>query len=277
MDILKEMAIQNAHVLRIASWILLGIPLIIWLGQFSQRYCSKHYSPQHGLIVNKLIVYGGMALIGISVLGELGFELVHILGAAGIAGVAIGFAAQTTLSNLISGLFLVVEKPFVVGDVITVDGVTGVVLSIDALSVKLRQFDNKFVRIPNETILKTQVTTATRFPIRRVDINVGVAYKEDLRRVRDVLLEVAHHFPQSLEEPAPQVIFTGYGSSSIDMLLTVWTAKENWLNTKNEMIIAIKERFDQEGIEIPFPHLSLYAGSATEPMPVKIQEGASKK
>ncbi|RXM22074.1 mechanosensitive ion channel, partial [Citrobacter sp. AAK_AS5] len=90
-------------------------------------------------------------------------------------------------SNLISGLFLVMERPFVVGDVITVDDVTGEVLTIDMLSTKLRTFDNLYVRMPNETIIKSRVTNLTHFPIRRIDLRLGVAYREDLARVRAVL------------------------------------------------------------------------------------------
>lgn len=149
-------------------------------------------------------------------------------------------------------------------------GITGVVLSIDVLSVKLRTFDNKYVRIPNETIIKNDVTNVTHFPIRRVDIKVGVAYKEDIPRVREVLLDVAKKKPVCLDDPEPMVIFSGFGDSSQEMMFLVWTQKSDWLKLKNSIAEEVKTRFDEEGIEIPFPHLSLYAGSSSEPIPINI-------
>ncbi len=159
---------------------------------------------------------------------------------------------------------------FVVGDVIQVGQTEGIVLSIDTISVKLRTFDNKFVRIPNETIVKSEVTTVTRFPVRRVDVLVGVAYKEDLDQVRKVLLDVATQNPLCLTEPQPQIIFRGYGDSSLDFKFAVWAKRETWLQLKTSIHEEIKRAFDAHGIEIPFPHRTLYTGAATEPMPIRI-------
>ncbi len=256
--------------IRLVVLLVVGVPLIVVASKWLKKYTAKKLSAQQGMIFSKLILYVGISFIGISILRETGFKLDTLLGAAGIIGIAIGFASQTSVSNIISGLFLIAEKPFEVNDIITVGGNTGVVLSIDILSIKLRTFDNKFVRIPNETIIKTEVTNVTRFPIRRVDLNVGVAYKEDIARVRKVLLDVAFQHPLCLNEPEPLVIFSGFGNSSLDLLLLVWAFKKDWLSLKNSMTEEIKKRFDDEGIEIPFPHLSLYTGSVTEPFPVTV-------
>ncbi|HSH70842.1 MAG TPA: mechanosensitive ion channel family protein, partial [Deferrisomatales bacterium] len=184
--------------------------------------------------------------------------------------VAVGFASQTSASNIISGLFLMVEEPFVVGDLIRVGDTTGEVLSIDLLSVKLRTFDNLFVRVPNESMVKSEVTTLTRFPIRRADLKIGVAYKEDIARVREVLMAVADENPLCLMEPKPLFIFLGYGESSLDIQFSVWAKRENFLDLRNGIYEEIKLAFDAAGIEIPFPHRSLYAGSVTDPFPIRI-------
>ncbi|UCE04974.1 MAG: mechanosensitive ion channel family protein [bacterium] len=256
--------------IRFGVLLFVGLPLIFILSRWIKKYTSKKFSAQQGMIFSKAILYTGVTLILISILREMGFKLTTLLGAAGIIGIAIGFASQTSVSNIISGLFLIAEKPFEVNDIITIGNNTGVVLSIDILSVKLRTFDNKFVRIPNETIIKTEVTNITRFPIRRVDINIGVAYKEDIARVRKILLDVAFKNPLCLNEPEPLVIFSGFGNSSLDLLLLVWAVKKDWLTLKNSITEEIKQRFDEEDIEIPFPHLSLYSGSVTQPIPVSI-------
>jgi small-conductance mechanosensitive channel len=271
METISEFIITKwEEISRIAVLLVIGIPLIIFLAKWVKSYITKKMSAQQGMLFSKMLLYSGLTIIIISILSDLGFKLTHLLGAAGIVGIAIGFASQTSVSNIISGLFLIAEKPFEVDDVITVGGTTGVILSIDILSVKLRTFDNKYIRIPNETLIKSELTNITRFPIRRVDINVGVAYKEDIGKVRSVLLDIAHKNPLCLNAPQPLVIFSGFGNSSIDMMFLVWAVKADWLNLKNNIMEEIKKRFDEEGIEIPFPHLSLYTGSVTAPLPVKM-------
>ena len=229
---------------------------------------------QRTMILRRVTFYGVAGLFVASALMELGFDLGVLLGAAGILTVALGFASQTSASNVISGLFLLGERPFSVGDIVRVNGTTGEVLSVDLLSVKLRTFDNLFVRIPNETMIKSEVTNLRRFPIRRVDLLVGVAYKEDLRSVRDVLMEVADRNPLCLEEPQPVIIFRGYGDSSINHQFSVWAATDNYLELRNSIPLDIKEAFDERGIEIPFPHRTLYTGAETEAFPVRVVDDA---
>lgn len=236
------------------------------------RLAAKRLTHHHLIIVRRAIYYGILALFALSVLFELGFNLSVLMGAAGILSVAIGFASQTSASNIISGLFLLGEQPFAVGDIVKVGDTTGQILAIDLLSVKLRTFDNLYVRIPNETMLKTEVVNLTRFPIRRFDLLLGVAYKEDIDRVREILFDIARLNPLCLEEPKPLFIFTGFGASSLDIQFSVWAKRENFLEVRNTLQTEIKKVFDAKGIEIPFPHMSLYTGSATEPFPVKIVE-----
>lgn len=265
-------AVNWAAAIRVSLLFFLALPLVFAFSRWISNFAGKKYSPQHGMIAGKIVCYGGGLLILATLFHELGFSLAPLLGAAGIVGVALGFASQTSVSNVISGIFLVAEQPFVVGDIIRVGDTTGIVLSIDMLSVKLRQFDNRFVRIPNETLIKTEVTNITYFPIRRLDCKISVAYKEDLARVRAVLLEVAYANPLALQEPEPIVIFDNFGSSGIELLFAVWVAKADFLALKNSLHQEIKARFDFEEIEIPFPHLSLYTGLDSKPLPVELQK-----
>ena len=248
----------------------IGLPLFYFVSRSVGAYLQKHTSEHIGLLTRKIIFITGTIICVITVLYEFGFKLNALLGAAGIASVAIGFASQTSLSNIISGLFLYWEKPFEVGDLIEVGQTRGTVMSIDLMSVKLRKFDNLFVRIPNETMIKAEVTNVTKFPIRRMDINIGVAYKEDVDRVIEVLGEVANNNPYCLDEPEPVIIFQNYGASSLDFMLGLWFEKNNFIMLRNSIMRDVKNRFDAEGIEIPFPHHTIYTGSATEPFPLKI-------
>ena len=256
--------------MRVAALVVFGIPFGIYLGRATQKAVSLRFSLQQGMVFGKIIQYGAIIIVVVTVFHQIGFSLTPLLGAAGIVGIALGFASQTSVSNIISGIFLIIEEPFEVGDLVTIGDTTGFVISVDILSVKLRATDNRFIRIPNESVIKNQVTNFTRFSIRRIDISLSVAYKEDIKKVREILLDVAFKNPFSLQEPEPLVIFSGFGNSSIDLTFAVWTHKDNFLKVKNTIHEEVKERFDAEGIEIPFPHLSLYSGLATEPFPIKI-------
>ncbi|MGW8264874.1 MAG: mechanosensitive ion channel family protein [Longimicrobiales bacterium] len=256
--------------LRSGLVLITGVPLTLLLSRWTRRLVGTRTSPQQGMIAGKVVLYSGILIILVTVLQEMGFSLAPLLGAAGILGIALGFAAQTSVSNIISGFFLMAEGPFVVDDIVQVGDLTGRVLSIDMLSVKLRTFDNRFVRIPNENLIKSAFVNLTRFPIRRADITVGVAYKEDVARVKEILFEVARAHPGALMEPEPQFFFQDYGASSLDFLFGVWVSTENIFEVRNELRELIKKRFDEEGIEIPFPHRTLYAGAVTEPLPIRI-------
>ncbi|MEX0685377.1 MAG: mechanosensitive ion channel family protein [Balneolales bacterium] len=254
-------------ILRVVLLFVVGLPLLAILRGLTKRYVTRKFTVHYGLLAGKIVFYTGLSIFIVMAMHDLGFSLGPLLATAGIIGVALGFASQTSVSNIISGIFLIAEQSFVVGDVITVGGNTGMVLSIDTLSVKVRLFNNQFLRIPNETMIKTEVINITRFPIRRVDCRISVAYKEDLNKVREILFDVADKNVDALQEPEPLLIFDKFGSSSVDFLFVAWSVKEDFLKLRNSLNMEIKQRFDEEGIEIPFPHVSLYSGTATEPVP----------
>lgn len=258
--------------MKVGLLLIIGIPLIYLLRKWVRSIVTRQYNAHYGMLAGKVVFNTLAALIIITVMHQLGIGLGPLLGAAGVVGIALGVASQTSVSNIISGFFMLAEQSFVVGDVISVGDKTGIVLSVDTLSVKLRTFDNKFVRIPNETMIKSEVTNITRFPIRRIDIVVSISYKEDIAKVKSLLNNIAIENPMALQEPEPIIIFKEFNSSSIDFQFSVWATKEDWLNLKNELNETIKRRFDEEGIEIPFPHISLYKGAVTDPFPIRVVE-----
>jgi small-conductance mechanosensitive channel len=163
--------------------LLIGLPLAALAARMVYRVAAVRFSVQAGLMMSRAVRWILFAVVLATVLNQFGVKLGAALGAAGIVGIAVGFAAQTSLSNVISGFFLLGEKPFVLGDLIEVDGVTGLVDNIGMISASLRTLDNRSVRIPNETLVKSKVTNITRNPIRRYDLEVGVAYNEDIDHV----------------------------------------------------------------------------------------------
>ncbi|MEW5814841.1 MAG: mechanosensitive ion channel domain-containing protein [Spirochaetota bacterium] len=215
----------------------------------------RRFSEQSKMVLKKVLLYSGVTIIAMIVLAQLGLSLAALLGAAGIAGIAIGFAAQTSFSNIISGLFLISEKSFTIGDIIKVGDINGIVMTIDLLSVKIRTFDNQFIRIPNETLIKSEVTNVTRFPIRRLDINITVDYKTNLAGLKDTLMNIAVKNPYCFGDPEPLFVIKDFGTVGIEILFGVWFAKENYLQLKNSIMENIKAAFAENEIEIPVPIL----------------------
>lgn len=254
----------------VALVLLIGLPLIALISRIVYRVAAVRFSAPSGLMISRIVRWLLFIVVLATALGKVGVNLGAALGAAGIVGIAVGFAAQTSLSNVISGFFLLAEKPFVVGELIEVDGVTGVVDNIGMISATVRTPDNRSVRIPNETLVKSKVINITRNPIRRYDLNVGVSYSEDINKVMRVLRETAENNPVCLDEPPPLVLFVGFGDSSIDFLLGVWMVKEDYLAVRNSIASEVQQAFIREGIEIPFPHRVLAGGKASEPISIRV-------
>ncbi|MEM7698530.1 MAG: mechanosensitive ion channel family protein [Verrucomicrobiota bacterium] len=273
LELIPEGMVQSS--IRVIVLVFLVLPTVIAFSNVLRKFFTKKFGAQQGLVVQKLVRYAGVILTTMLVFHEFGFSLAPLLGAAGIVGLGIAFASQTSVSNIISGLFLIAERPFSVGDAISVGQTTGIVLSIDTLSVKLRTLDNRFVRIPNETLIQTELINITRFPIRRIDINVGVAYGTDLPKVTGLLKDIATENPLCLMEPAPLIAVTGMGESSVDYLFGVWVVKENFLALRNSILDDIHTQFAENGIEIPFPHRSVIISSSESELPLGTSDTTS--
>ena len=238
-------------VAKVLIYAVVGMILLRVVVAIIRRILKRRTTAQVAMLVTKGINYVGIGIILTLVLVELGVNLAPILGAAGIVGLAIGIASQASLSNIISGLFLVSEKPFEIGDVISTGDTKGVVEAIDLLSVKIRTFDNLYVRVPNERLANAQLTNITRYPIRRLDLTVTVSYSEDLLRVQSVLRELAAAEPLCLNEPPPVVLFLEFGDIGAKILLGSWFQKSDFIELKNRISAAILARFRDEGIRVP--------------------------
>ena len=256
---------------RIVFILVVGISSIHLLSFMVKRSLYKHLSKQSMMLILRTIIYTGYIGLVLIVIRELKYDLTALFGAAGVVGIVIGVASQTSIGNIISGLFLVSEKSFELGDVVQIGDKTGTVYSIDLLSIKVKTYDNLLIRIPNQTVISTALVNVTKFPIRRLEFQVGVAYKEDLRKVKTLLENVARNNPLCLEEPEAVIIFKEFGTSSINIIFAVWFEKANYLAVKNSVFIEIKEAFEREGIEIPFPHVSVYAGEASKPITLEMK------
>jgi small-conductance mechanosensitive channel len=212
--------------LQVSLILLIGLVVGRLLGRLAGRLAERRGGAQARMIARRLVFYLVFGIATFMALEALGLDLSVLLGAAGILTVALGFASQTSASNLISGLFLLGERPFVVGDSIEVGKTSGIVLAVDLLSVKLRTFDNLYVRVPNETLIKSEIINYSRNPIRRIDIDLRVAYTEDLERVRSMLYALAEADPDILHEPEPIVWIDRLGESAVHIRFLVWASNQ---------------------------------------------------
>ena len=213
---------------------------------------------QRAAIIVKFVRYIFYVVVVLYILGLFGINLKAIWGAAGIAGVAIGFAAQTSVSNLISGLFVLTEGSIHVGDTIIVGDVTGIVDEVKLLSIRVHTFDNQMVRIPNSTIINSNLMNNSYHNKRRLTLNVGVDYSTDMRTALETLKKAPALCPTVLSDPAPAVWFDGFADSSINLVVAVWFKPVDFLQTKNDLYIAIKQVLDEAGISIPFNQLDVH-------------------
>ena len=245
------------NLLPIALYIIVGSIILKILLKIVDKSGAKKLNPQAKMLLRKTVRFLGIFIITVMVLDTLDVPLSALLGTAGIATVAVGIASQNSIGNLISGIFLLTEHSFQVGDIIEVSTYIGTVTSVDLLSVKIKTFDGLHLRIPNETLIKSEIITITKNPIRRVPLSIGISYYDDIDTVKDVLFSVADNEPLALKDPAPFFMVSGYGESSINLFFAVWGKTTDFAFLKTALLTEIKKQFDLNNIEIPFPSYHL--------------------
>ncbi len=181
-----------------------------------------------------------------------------VLGLSAIVGLILGFGMQDTITNLASGFWISLTRPFDKGDVITTQGYTGKVNGIGIMSTQLLTPDNTFISIPNRIIWGSPMVNYTRMNLRRADVDVGVAYGTDLDRAVKIAMNVMRAHNLVVKDPEPSVAITGLGDSSINLQLRPWCKKEDYWTVKGEITKAIYDAYGKEGIEIPFPQLDVH-------------------
>ncbi|MDN3669163.1 mechanosensitive ion channel [Echinicola jeungdonensis] len=184
---------------------------------------------------------------------QLGIPLTSFVAIIGAAGLAIGLALQGSLANFAGGVLILLFKPFKVGDVIEGKGHLGVVETIDILYTKMKSFDNKDIIIPNGGLANSDIINMSNKPTRRAEFSVGVAYGTDLKKVREIILGVFEKDERIHQDPAPVVFFSSFGESSLDLSIRVWTDAANLWPVYFDNMEAMKEAFEANDIEIPFP------------------------
>jgi small-conductance mechanosensitive channel len=218
-----------------------------------KRTLKEKMSRESLEIISKTVYYGIITMAVISVLPMLGLDLSGLLVAGGILGVAIGFASKSVIGNLVSGIFLVIERPIKIGDQINIGDISGFVEDIHILSTLVRTYDGLYVRIPNEKVFTSNITNYVAHPVRRFEYVVGIRYADDAEKAIRIIREVIEAHPFVLKNPAPQIFVDNLGESSVDIVVRIWAPVQVWYSVKTELLWKIKKALEENGIEIPFP------------------------
>jgi small conductance mechanosensitive channel len=210
-------------------------------------------------------LYGTIVVFVITAaLNNLGIQTTSIIAVLGAAGLAVGLALQGSLSNFAAGIMILIFHPFRVGDFIDGGGVMGTVEELGVFVSRLRTPDNKAIFVPNENLAGNNLTNFTRNETRRMDLVIGVGYGEDVRNVKEVLLQIIEEDDRILKDPAPKVAVLELADSSVNFAFRPWVPTDLYWDIYFDTMEKIKLRLDEKGIQIPFPQRDVHLYQAGE-------------
>jgi len=245
--------IDYINLLKAGIILVLGYIFARMLKTLAEKLLLQLSIVKYKKLVGRAVFYGIFLLFLFSALDQVGFDLNILLGAAGILSVAIGFASQTSVSNFISGLFLIFDRVISEGDIITIDGITGEVLSVDLLSTKLKTADNVFVRVPNEALIKSKLANLSRFSERRLDLTVMLPYEHDLSTIKSLWFTVIASDSRCLKDPAPGFAVQSIIQDGTSILFSVWVKEKDYDILKNELQQKMLQVFAENNLK---PYIS---------------------
>jgi small-conductance mechanosensitive channel len=204
-------------------------------------------------IITKVVYYMIITIAVLLIIPDLGIDLSGLLVAGGVVGIVIGFASQSIVGNLISGLFLMFERPIKIGDQLRVDDISGFVEDIHIVSTIVRTYNGLYVRIPNEKVFTGIITNYVANIARRFEYVIGIRYSDDADLAIEIIKDLIEEQPFALKNPSPQVFVDNLGANSVNLHVRIWAPATEWYDLKMEMLWEIKKTLEENGIEIAFP------------------------
>lgn len=247
--------VLGAIAILIVGWLVAG-----WVSKKAGKACEKSERVDQTLtpLISKIIKYLILFATLIAVLSQFGFETTSLVALLGAAGLTIGLAMQGTLSNVASGVMLLSFRPFEVGDFVNLGGSTGIVDEIGLFMTKMHTLDNIFLILPNSRIWGSEILNYSRNDLRRVDMVFGISYGDDIDKAMRLIKEELDADKRVLKEPEPLLAVGELGDSSVNLLVRPWTQTSEFFMAKLDLTKKIKQRFDKEGITIPFPQRDVH-------------------
>jgi small-conductance mechanosensitive channel len=232
---------------------IIGLFVAKGLSTYLRRILKEKIGKAHLEIIIKIVHYTVIITAILFILPTLGVKLSGLLVAGGIFGLAVGFASQSVIGNLISGIFLILERPIKIGNAVNIEGVTGVVEDIRIMSTTLRTYDGLFVRIPNQKIFTSNITNYVANIARRFEYVVGIRYSDDAEKAIQIIKGLIKEHPFTLKLPESQVFVDNLGDNAVNIFVRIWSPVSEWYDVKMEMLWRIKQALETQGIEIAFP------------------------
>lgn len=208
--------------------------------------------------IGSLVRYLLFVIVLIAALGRVGVETASVVAVIGAAGLAVGLALQGSLSNFAAGVLIVAFRPFKAGDYVEIGGVAGSVESIQIFQTVLTTPDNKMIVVPNSGVIGGAITNYSRHATRRIDYVIGVSYKADLKKTKEVITRVLEAETRLLPTPAPTIGVVALADSSVNFVVRPWVKTDEYWAIYFDLLQAIKEGLDEAGIEIPFPQMDVH-------------------
>lgn len=227
---------------------------------YVKRYFREKIDRDHLGIIVKIIRYGILAVATVWIMTLLGVNPSGLLVAGGVMGIVIGFASQSIVGNLISGIFLMIERPVKLGEAVSIGDVTGIVEDISIISTNIRKYDGLYVRIPNEQVFTSSITNLVAHVARRFDYIVGIRYSDDADKAIEIIKSLLDGEPFILIEPEPSVFVDELGDNAVKIMVRPWApVTERW-SMKMKLLWKIKKTLEEQGIQIAFPQRVLWYG-----------------
>ena len=201
------------------------------------------------------------AILLVMVLGRLGVDVAPLIAGFGVTGFILGFAFQESLGNLASGMMIAINEPFKVGDVVDAAGHTGAIVEVNMMATVMATADNKRIVLPNKSVWGGPIVNYSALDKRRVDLQVGIAYGENVERAISVIRETVAKVPGVLAEPAPAVAVAGLDESQVTINVRPWSKNGDYWAVYSGVLQAVKEELDRAGIEIPFPQVMVHTAA----------------
>ncbi len=270
LDAERARSLLTAAVPRVFSAIL--ILLAFWVVWRSTRPLLRGVLVRAGFadaLIDMLVegLYKGSLIVValITSASQVGINVAAALAGLGVAGIALGFAAQETVANMIAGFLVFWDRPFKIGDYITTQDRYGRVQEITMRTTRIRTMENTYVIIPNKQIIGDMLVNHSLYGEMRINVPIGIAYKESIARTRAVLLPVINGIPGVLSQPPAEVVAWSLGDSSVNLQARAWIADAAAeRSTQFALLEACKQALDDAGIEIPFPHVQLFVEHVSE-------------
>ncbi len=205
------------------------------------------------------MLHGGLVIfVVISAISKLGVQTTSFVAVIGAAGLAVGLALQGSLSNFAAGILLILFKPFKVGNFVKAGGEAGVIVEVGIFTTEMKTPDNVQIIIPNATIMGSAITNVSAHPTRRIDMTLGVGYGDDLDKVKQIMEGLLSADERVLKDPVVTIAVANLGDSSVEFVVRPWVNSADYWAVKSDFIKAVKEKFDAEGISIPYPQSDVH-------------------